>query len=163
MPHVARPVADRLYERVEILPWSGCWIYMGSTVKGYGVIGVGRGFQLKAHRVSWELANGRPIPRGLFVCHSCDVRPCINPAHLWLGTHLDNMTDAHKKGVYRVIAARQQAQTHCRAGHEYTAANTYVATTAARRGTRLCRACRRDFYARKRDMGITYRSSRKAA
>lgn len=63
---------------------------------GYGRKRLG-GAQWYAHRYAWYLKHG-PIPKGLFVCHKCDNPPCINVEHLFLGTQLDNMRDAARKG-----------------------------------------------------------------
>lgn len=75
---------------------SGCWIWIANIIKtGYGVIGV-KGKMRLAHRTAWELYVD-PIPEGIFVLHKCDVRSCVNPNHLFLGTHQDNMADMMKK------------------------------------------------------------------
>jgi hypothetical protein len=68
-----------------------CWIWKGSTAKGYGQIKIG-GEVLRAHRVSCEIANG-PLAPGEHVLHSCDNPLCVNFKHLRTGTHQDNMTD----------------------------------------------------------------------
>ena len=71
--------------------WTG-WV----TNKGYGDT-YGNGRKISAHRLAWERAYG-PIPSGMFVCHHCDVKRCIEPTHLFLGTALDNNRDAVAKG-----------------------------------------------------------------
>ena len=72
-----------------------CWLWMSSTVKGYGQFGFG-GKMFLSHRFMWELKFGS-IPPGLQVCHKCDVPLCVNPDHLWLGTAKDNIRDCWNK------------------------------------------------------------------
>jgi ribosome-binding protein aMBF1 (putative translation factor) len=53
---------------------------------------------VKSNRMAWRLANGAEIPVGMSVCHHCDNPPCCNPAHLFLGSHRENMADRDAKG-----------------------------------------------------------------
>jgi hypothetical protein len=83
----------------------GCWLWTGKTDRhGYGEIygDVGGKYKLLAvHRAAWEMVNG-PVPKGLCVCHTCDVRHCVNPAHLFVGTNWDNVNDMLRKRHKRV-------------------------------------------------------------
>ncbi len=74
-----------------------CWVFRGPpNPKGYGSFRYGS-TGWRAHRLAWHLAKG-PIPEGLLVCHTCDVRICCNPDHLFLGTVHDNNRDKAEKG-----------------------------------------------------------------
>ncbi len=76
---------------------NNCWLFNGALKKnGYGQFRVNKK-TVAAHRFSYELYKGK-IPENMFVCHSCDVRNCVNPEHLFLGTRQDNMDDMVKKG-----------------------------------------------------------------
>lgn len=73
-----------------------CWYFRGAHCKlGYGVCSAFG--ERRAHRAMWVAFNGR-IPDGKHVLHTCDVRCCVNPDHLFLGTHADNMRDMVRKG-----------------------------------------------------------------
>lgn len=83
-------------ERVSISD-SGCWNWtLHCNEDGYGVVGLRKYRNQRAHRVSYEVFKG-PIPDGLVVMHSCDNPRCCNPEHLSVGTHLDNHTDSRNK------------------------------------------------------------------
>jgi len=74
-----------------------CWIWTaGTRTNGYGQFYL-HGADTQAHRTAWLIFKG-PIPDGLYVCHHCDVRLCVNPAHLFLGTGTDNQLDCSSKG-----------------------------------------------------------------
>lgn len=90
--------ASYLEKRYEPVPECGCWIWTGALgTSGYGLVCAKQDKQEYAHRVMWRLTHG-PIPEGLHILHRCDVPLCVNPAHLFLGTNIDNIRDCVQKG-----------------------------------------------------------------
>lgn len=131
-PHT--PLEQRFWPKVDKRGADECWLWLGARIpKGYGRI-LGSSKPVYAHRASWEIANDQSVPTGLVVMHSCDNPPCVNPAHLSVGTAGDNNRDAIAKGRNAFTQ-----RTHCPRGHAYDAKNTYL-----RNGKhRVCRICTR--------------------
>lgn len=91
-----RQTPERFWSRAIPEPNSGCWLWCGSVNRrGYGKAHLGH--EQLAHRVAWKLSGGA-IPRGAHVLHRCDTPSCVNPSHLFVGTHADNMRDKVAKG-----------------------------------------------------------------
>jgi hypothetical protein len=86
-------------------------------------------------RAAWERAHGEPVPPGLWVLHTCDNPPCLNPAHLYVDTPGRNARDMWERGDR--VRADQRPASHCKHGHEFTPENTHL----NHGGQRVCRTC----------------------
>lgn len=143
---------NRFRQRVLAAGTADCWLWTGGISKGgYGRFFV-RGKTWNAHRISWEIANGRAVPEGLIVRHTCDNRRCVNPSHLLIGTHKQNTGDAIERGRFKAIPP-QPRRDHCGRGHPFTPENTIERGPKGRQ----CRACKKILDAQR------YRRTRAAA
>ena len=103
---LASSVAARLEAKLDKTSSpTGCWLFTAKSRSafGYGLMFIGRDGKTSGngnsptHRIAYVLHNKKMPPDGQFVCHACDNPPCCNPAHLFVGTHLDNMADMRSK------------------------------------------------------------------
>lgn len=113
IPKTRQEYIAAFHERYD-LDASGCWLWNRSTTaQGYGQWSV-NGRHVTMHRWAFETFRG-PIPDGFLVCHRCDTKRCVNPAHLELGTNSSNTQDAFDRGL---TIPSNRRKTHCVRGHE---------------------------------------------
>jgi hypothetical protein len=148
---VKGPPEIRFWAKVKVGEAHECWPWTASVFKdrnGYGKFqagqGIGKTNVVYAHRSSYELASG-PIPVGMDVLHSCDNPPCVNPAHLHLGTAADNAREMVERGRDQWSNGTRGAVQPCGTSAGYS--------THRRRGEPPCDACR----AAKRDYDRQWR------
>ena len=135
-----KPKYASLVDQIDALsvrvPFSGCWIWMGSTSKGYGQLTY-QGQHMTAHRASF-IANNPEAQQPKLVCHHCDVRECVNPAHLYSGDYLTNRADMLIRERW---AHPWSARDACEKGHSYEQGGYRIAAD----GSRACRVCQREY------------------
>lgn len=142
-----RSIEERFHDYAMPEPNSGCWLWLGACDRRlYGQLRVEGRLRYASH-VALELA-GTPVLPGMNACHHCDNPPCVNPAHLFVGTPADNARDSIRKGRASpppVSRPGQGMQLRCSRGHDYS--DAYIVKNT---GARHCRECRRQRKARYR-------------
>lgn len=136
MPRPAIPCVERFLPKIAVNPESGCWDWTAATFvgTGYGVFALTRDKSTQAHRWSYTWFVG-PIPAGAVIDHLCRNHICVNPNHLEVVSQRENI----RRGE---VGAALRSRTHCKNGHEFTEANTWINTRDGSRGCRTCNAVR---------------------
>jgi hypothetical protein len=89
----------RFFDKIDMT--DSCWLWKAGLRQGYGSFKINKK-TISAHRFSYQIHKGE-IPEGVFVCHSCDIRNCVNPNHLFLGSPKDNWKDGFDKGRIKLL------------------------------------------------------------
>jgi hypothetical protein len=132
---------ERFWRHVVVGYGGECWQWVGATnMYGYGRLDSTHGTPvLMAHRVAWKLYRG-VVPPGMHVCHRCDNRGCVNPAHLFTGTPDDNVQDCVKKGRHargegqfahklteaQVLEIRRSSETNAEAARQHGVSDVLI-------------------------------------
>jgi len=134
--NIPESLEERFWQKVNktagLGPSGECWEWIAAkATQGYGTFKASDR-QALAHRFSYEMVNGAIGDRKVFVCHKCDNPLCVNPAHLFTGSHQDNVDDKMAKGRHYC-----SLKTVCKAGHPLTEGNVYISA-----GKRSCKQCK---------------------
>jgi hypothetical protein len=140
-----RKELGRFFEKVEFAGDGDCWTWVGSRYgNGYGQFWL-RGRKMCAHRAAWLLFIGAlPERPEAELDHQCNNRACVNPDHLQILTHRANLLKNRKPRAKPAPQRRKRGRvlaTHCRNGHEYSEANTFLYRLKTGRIVRRCRGC----------------------
>jgi len=130
-----KSLVHAIESNIELIPFSGCWIWTASIRQGYGQLTYEQK-NMSAHRASFIAHNpDKPYPK--LVCHHCDVRACVNPEHLYSGDYKTNRADMLNRERWKHPWGLRET---CAAGHSYEN-NFYISKID---GSRVCRQCQRE-------------------
>ena len=133
VPPKKRPIMERFFDRVCFEPNTGCWLFDGSfSPDGYAYFYVSDKKMKVAHKFLYE-REVSPVPEGMELDHLCLVRCCVNPQHLEVVTHAENVRRGQPRNFNR-------NKTHCRNGHPYSGYNLTITPS----GERTCKTCSRE-------------------
>ena len=136
-----KSIEERFWIKVNKADGDGCWEWTASKNQdGYGSFRIADK-HVGAHRAAYMFAVG-PITNGLFVCHRCDNPQCVNPDHLYAGTHQDNQRDIRLR--------RTSIKATCRKGHLKQGDNLYEYVDPKGYLHRYCRQCSREYHRERR-------------
>lgn len=127
-------IGDELYRfEGKVLKTDKCWYWTAALKDGYGAFRTAKQKTVRAHKWYFERLNGS-VRRGYELDHMCNHRNCVNPNHLDVVTHHENV----KRAPIGKRALRKIIRTHCPSGHPYIPSNTYILPSTKERRCRIC-------------------------